>query len=182
MVGDNRCGVSLEQSLPGRRNKRLMNTTIPVVVINFGKCECAVAMWARLKRKHLHIISFCDYSFGRFVHSMSLIDPPRTQSPMCHFSIVGHREHGTKTSVKEPLGLSNLHQFVNRERAKDKKQLSGIGQSSIECSIACQVMSGNIIHKKLHKLKKNADSCKCCILSGYQDVDIENIRTSIDCL
>ena len=27
------------------------NDTSAVVVINFGKCECAVAMWARLKQK-----------------------------------------------------------------------------------------------------------------------------------
>ena len=121
MVGDNRCGVSLEQSLPGRRNKRLMNTTIPVVVINFGKCECAVAMWARLKRKHLHIISFCDYSFGRFVHSMSLIDPPK--HTITHVPLFDSWSPGTwhENKCQGTLGPFQLALVCQQGKSKGQK-------------------------------------------------------------
>ena len=171
MVGDNRCGVSLEQSLPGRRNKRLMNTTIPVVVINFGKCECAVAMWARLKRKlfthyfflWLLLWPLCPFHVSDW--------PPK--NTITHVPLFDSWSPGTWHENKCQGTLGPFQLALVCQQGKSKGQKTTFWNRAIINRVLYCLSSNEWQHntQKVAKTKKSADSCKCCILSGYQDVD-----------
>ena len=102
---------------------------------------------------------------------MSLIDPPK--HTITHVPLFDSWSPGTWHENKCQGTLGPFQLALVCQQGKSKGQKTTFWNRTIINRVLYCLSSNGWQHntQKVAKTKKSADSCKCCILSGYQDVD-----------